>query len=149
MANEVTLVGNVGQDPEIRKTTSGDNIANISLATSERWKNKQGEQQEKTEWHKVVVFGKLADVVQKYVNKGDKLYFRGKLQTRKWQDKEGQDRYSTEVVIDFGGKMEMLGSKGGDNKGYQENVTKAEVTKQDVDMSVNTAQAECDSDIPF
>ncbi len=107
--NKVILVGNVGQDPVVRFTPGGDAIANISLATSERWKDKQGEQQERTEWHRIVVIGKPAEIAQQYVRKGSKLYIEGKLQTRKWQDNNGQDRYITEVLISgFNGQMQIL-----------------------------------------
>lgn len=110
--NKVILVGNVGADPEIRSFDNGDRVANLSLATSESWKDKNtGERREKTEWHRVVVFGKLVDVIEQYVSKGSKLYFEGKLETRKWE-KDGQDRYSTEVVLrGFDSKMVMLDSK--------------------------------------
>lgn len=110
--NKVILVGNLGKDPEIRYTPDGKPIANVTLATSETWKDKQGQQQEKTEWHRIVVFGKLAEIVGEYLKKGSQVYFEGKLQTRKWQDQSGQDRYTTEVVIDsFNGSMQMLGGK--------------------------------------
>ena len=113
--NKVTLIGNVGQDPEIRKTQNGDIIANLSIATSESWKDKNtGERKEKTEWHKVSIFGKTAEVVEKYVTKGSKLYIEGQLQTRKWTDKDGNERYTTEVVVQgFNGNMTMLDSRGG------------------------------------
>ncbi|USE36414.1 single-stranded DNA-binding protein [Endozoicomonas sp. SCSIO W0465] len=107
--NKVILVGNVGQDPVVRFTPGGDAIANISLATSERWKDQHGQQQERTEWHRIVIFGKLTEIAQQLVRKGSKLYIEGKLQTRKWQDSNGQDRYSTEVVVNgFGGQMQIL-----------------------------------------
>lgn len=108
--NKVILIGNVGKDPEVRSAGHSGNVANISLATSETWKDKSsGERKEKTEWHRVVVFGKLADLVQQYVSKGDKLYIEGKLQTRKWTDQNGQDKYSTEVVVSgFDGNMTFL-----------------------------------------
>ncbi len=107
--NKVILVGNVGQDPVVRYTPGGDAIANISLATSDKWKDQQGQQQERTEWHRIVVFGKLAEIAQQLVRKGSKLYIEGKLQTRKWQGQDGQDRYTTEVVVDgFSGVMQML-----------------------------------------
>ncbi len=115
--NKVILVGNLGNDPEIRYTPNGGAIANLSIATSEQWKDKQtGEPREKTEWHRVVIFGKLAEVAGEYLRKGSQVYLEGKLQTRKWQDQQGQDRYSTEVVIDMGGVMQMLGGRasGGD-----------------------------------
>ena len=112
--NKVILVGNLGQDPEVRYTPGGAAITNISIATSESWKDKNtGQMQDKTEWHRVVFFGKLAEIAGEYLHKGSQVYVEGKLQTRKWQDKQGQDRYSTEVVVDsFTGVMQMLGSKG-------------------------------------
>jgi len=142
MANKAILVGNVGQDPEIRHNTAGEPIANISLATSEKWTNKDGEKQEKTEWHRIVIFGKLADVVQKYVKKGDKLYIEGKIQTRKWE-KDGIARYSTEIVLDFGGKMEMLGSKGDSTQ------TTAPSQATIKPVAVDSTLPDIDSEIPF
>lgn len=110
--NKVILVGNLGQDPEVRYMPNGNVVANVTVATSETWKDQQGQQQEKTEWHRVVVFGKLAEIVGEYLRKGSQVYFEGKLQTRKWQDQSGQDRYSTEIVVDsFTGSMQMLGGK--------------------------------------
>ena len=109
--NKVILIGNVGKDPEIRRTQDGRPIANLSIATSESWRDKNtGEKREKTEWHRVVVFSEpLCKVIEQYVKKGSKLYIEGQLQTRKWQDKEGQDKYSTEVVLQgFGGTLTML-----------------------------------------
>ena len=108
--NKVILVGNLGQKPEIRYTQTDSAVANLSLATSESWKDKEtGEQREKTEWHKIVYFGKLAEIAEQYLDKGSKVYVEGKLQTRKWQDKEtGADRYTTEVV---GNELTMLDSK--------------------------------------
>lgn len=112
--NKVILVGNLGQDPEVRYTPGGAAITNISIATSDSWKDKNsGQMQEKTEWHRVVFFGKLAEIAGEYLHKGSQVYVEGKLQTRKWQDKQGQDRYSTEVVVDgFNGVMQMLGGRG-------------------------------------
>jgi single-strand DNA-binding protein len=110
--NKVILIGNIGNDPDTKVMPSGDHVSNISIATSETWKDKQGVQQEKTEWHRVVFFGKLAEIVQQYVKKGSKIYIEGKLQTRKWQDQSGADRYSTEVIVDsFNGVLQMLDSK--------------------------------------
>ncbi len=103
--NKVILIGNVGKDPEVKELTNG-RVANMVMATSERYKDKNGERQEKTEWHNIVIYGKLVDIVEKYVNKGDKLYIEGSITTRKWQDKEGNDRYNTEVKA-F--NMTMLG----------------------------------------
>lgn len=115
--NKVILVGNLGQDPEIRYMPSGDAVANLTLATSESWKDKSGQMQEKTEWHRVAIFGKLAEIAGEYLRKGSQVYFEGSLQTRKWQNKEGQDQYTTEIKVDsFNGVMQMLGSKG-DNSG--------------------------------
>jgi single-strand DNA-binding protein len=114
--NKVILVGNVGKDPEIRTSQSGGKFANITLATSEQWRDKNtGERKERTEWHRVVVFSDaLAKVVEQYVRKGSKLYIEGQLQTRKWQDQSGADRYSTEVVLQgFNAVLTMLDSKGG------------------------------------
>ena len=111
--NKVILVGNLGQDPEIRYTADGRPIANFSIATSESWKDKNsGEKREKTEWHRVVVFGKLAEICGEYLSKGKQVYIEGKLRTRKWQGQDGQDKYTTEVVIDgFNGVMQMLGTR--------------------------------------
>ena len=114
--NKVILLGRLGKDPEIRAMQSGNKVASFSLATSKRWKDKSTqEQKEKTSWHKVVVFGDgLVDIVEKYVKKGSKIYIEGELQTRKWQDQEGKDRYTTEVVLQgFGGNLTLLDSKGG------------------------------------
>lgn len=125
--NKVMLIGNVGADPEIRSFQNGGKVANIRLATSESWKDKNtGERQERTEWHTVAVFGDgLAGVVERYVKKGSKLYVEGKLQTRKWQDQSGNDRYSTEVVLNGpGAVLTMLDGAGGERgerkQGYSE-----------------------------
>ncbi len=112
--NKVILVGNLGRDPEIRTTQSGSKIANLSIATSERWKNKQsGEMQERTEWHSIAIFNEhLVGVAERFLSKGSKVYLEGQLQTRKWQDQSGQDRYSTEVVLNrFKGELQMLDSR--------------------------------------
>ena len=106
--NKVILVGNLGQDPEIRYMQNGKAVANLSMATSETWKDQQGQQQEKTEWHRVIAFDKLAEIIGEYTKKGSKIYCEGKLQTRKWTDQQGVERYSTEVVIS---EMQMLDSK--------------------------------------
>jgi single-strand DNA-binding protein len=119
--NKVILVGNLGRDPEIRRLNNGDPVANLSVATSESWKDKQsGERKEKTEWHRVVIFNpNLCDVAEKYLKKGAKVYLEGQLQTRKWQDQSGQDKYSTEVVIQrFRGDLQMLDSRGEGGSGY-------------------------------
>ena len=114
--NKVILVGNLGKDPEVRRMTSGDPVVNLSVATSESWRDKaSGEKKEKTEWHRVVIFNKnLADVAEKYLRKGAKVYLEGSLQTRKWTDKDGAEKYSTEVVLqNFNGTLVMLDSRGG------------------------------------
>ncbi len=110
--NKVILIGNLGADPEVRYMPSGDAVTNISIATSESWKDKQtGEPREITEWHRVVFFGRLAEIVGQYLRKGSKGYVEGKLRTRKWQGQDGQDRYTTEVVVDINGSMQMLDSR--------------------------------------
>src|SRR5210317_2058833 len=115
--NKVILVGNLGNDPEHRMLPSGGAVTNISIATSEAWKDKNtGQQQERTEWHRVVFFNRLAEIAAEYLRKGSKVYVEGSLRTRKWQDQSGQDRYTTEVVAN---EMQMLDSRGGDNYGGQ------------------------------
>jgi single-strand DNA-binding protein len=111
--NKVIIVGNLGQDPEVKFMPSGEAVANISIATSETWKDKQsGEQKEKTEWHRVSMFGKLAEIAGEYLKKGSKVYIEGKLQTRKWQNAEGKDQYTTEIVLQgYNGVMQMLDGK--------------------------------------
>jgi single-strand DNA-binding protein len=106
--NKVILVGRLGKDPETRYMTNGEAVTNATLATSENWKDKSGEKQEKTEWHNLVFYRRLAEIAGEYLKKGAQIYVEGKLQTRKWQTKEGQDRYTTEIIVD---QMQMLGSK--------------------------------------
>jgi single-strand DNA-binding protein len=109
--NKVILVGNLGKDPEVRYMPNGNAVANITLATTESWKDKQsGEQQEKTEWHRIVMFRRLGEIAGEYLKKGSQVYIEGKLQTRKWQDNSGNDRYTTEIVAS---EMQMLGGRGG------------------------------------
>jgi len=109
--NKVILVGNLGQDPEIRYTANGAAVANITVATSEQWTDRQsGQKQERTEWHRVVLFGRLGEIAGEYLRKGSQVYLEGKLQTRKWQDQNGQDRYTTEIVAN---ELQMLGGRGG------------------------------------
>ena len=119
--NKVILIGNLGQDPEVRYTASGTAIANLRIATSEQWRDKQtGENKENTEWHTVVLFGKTAEIAGQYLKKGRQVYLEGRLQTRKWQDKSGNDRFSTEVV---GNDMQMIGGGaggGGGGGGYDD-----------------------------
>jgi single-strand DNA-binding protein len=118
--NKVILIGNLGAEPDVRYMPSGDAVANVRIATSEAWKDKTtGEMQERTEWHNVVFFGKIAEVVKQYLHKGSKIYVEGKLRTRKWQGQDGQDRYTTEVVVDINGTMQMLdGRPGGGTAEY-------------------------------
>ena len=115
--NKVILIGNLGRDPETRYMPDGGAITNISIATTENWKDKNGEKQEKTEWHRVAFFGKLAEIAGEYLKKGSQVYVEGRLQTRKWQDKDGQDKYTTEIVAD---RMQMLGSRQGMGGGDRE-----------------------------
>ena len=110
--NKVLLIGNLGKDPEVRYTASGTAVASFSLATSEKFKNKDGEWEERTEWHNVTLWGRLAEIAGEYLSKGKTVYIEGRLQTRKWQDKDGKDRYTTEIV---GEKMQMLSRKDGSN----------------------------------
>ncbi len=113
--NKVILIGNLGRDPETRYTQGGSAVTNLRVATAESWKDKQtGEQQERTEWHSVVCFARLGEIAGEYLRKGSKIYIEGRLQTRKWQDKEGHDRYSTEIVAN---EMQMLDSRGGGGDG--------------------------------
>jgi single-strand DNA-binding protein len=113
--NKVILIGNLGADPEVRYLPSGNAVANLSLATSESWKDKQtGEKQERTEWHRVSLFSRLGEIAGEYLKKGSKVYIEGSLRTRKWQDKDGNDRYTTEII---GNEMQMLDSRGGPSEG--------------------------------
>lgn len=143
--NKVILVGNLGKDPEVRYTPDGRAIANITVATSETWTNKQtGQKEEKTEWHRVVIFGKLAEIAGEYLRKGSQVYLSGKLQTRKWQDQSGADRFTTEVVLDFGGEMQMLGGRGGEESG---GAVASKPTKKA--PSAPPVDDDFDDDIPF
>ena len=140
--NKVIIVGSVGNDPDIKATTSGQTIVNMSVATSESWRDKQtGEKVEKTEWHRVVMFGKVAEIAGQYLAKGSQVYIEGKLQTRKWQDKEGHDRYSTEVVVDAGGTMQMLGGK---QEGKQ-----SSYPQKPAQRPAQNSVPDFDDDIPF
>ena len=112
--NKVILIGNLGRDPETRYTTGGDAVTNLNLATSEQWKDKNGEKQERTEWHRVVLFGRQAEIAGEYLKKGRSVYIEGRLQTRKYTDKDGVEKYSTEIVAD---RMQLLGSREGGGGG--------------------------------
>lgn len=119
--NKVILIGNLGQDPDTRYTPNGNAVVNLNLATDESYKDRQtGQMVPRTEWHRIVIFGKVAEVAGQYLRKGSKVYIEGRLQTRKWQGQDGQDRYTTEIVVDINGQMQMLdsrGSEGGMNQG--------------------------------
>ena len=153
--NKVIIVGNAGQDPETRHAANGKAIVNLSLATSETWKDKStGEQREKTEWHRVVFFGKIAEIVSKYVRKGSQIYIEGKLQTRKWQDQSGQDKYTTEIVVDQGGQMQLLGSSSEKlsttvNEGYAPTPTAAPIAPQPPRPPQPPVEEGFDDQIPF
>ena len=135
--NKVILIGSLGKDPEIRHMQNGNAVANVTIATSESWKDKSsGETQERTEWHRVVFFRRLAEVVGEWVKKGSKIYVEGRLQTRKWQDQNGQDRYTTEIVAD---QMQMLDSK----------QSKATPPSQKASPSQQVQEPTFDDDIPF
>ena len=112
--NKVIIVGNLGNDPEIRNLPNGGAVANLSVATSESWKDQQGQPQERTEWHRVTMYRRLAEIAGEYLKKGSQVYLEGKLQTRKWQDQQGNDRYTTEIVAD---QMQMLGGRTGGSQG--------------------------------
>jgi|TARA_R110001632_G_scaffold51487_1_gene128282 single-strand DNA-binding protein len=153
--NKVILIGNLGRDPEVRHTQDGKSITNFSIATSESWMDKQGNKQEKTEWHKVSVFGKLAEIAGQYLKKGSQVYIEGKLQTRKWQNKDGVDQYSTEINLDpFSGVMQMLGSKNdsGGNHAAPQNSSNINVNgtpKSPQQMQNKEPDFGFDDDLPF
>lgn len=147
--NKVILVGNLGQDPETRYMPNGGAVTNISIATSETWKDKQtGEQKDKTEWHRVVIFGKLAEIAGEYLKKGSQVYIEGQLQTRKWQDQSGQDRYTTEVVVNIGGTMQILSGRSNDESGQPQSQQKQQ-NKRPAPQSQNEPPMDFDDDIPF
>ena len=141
--NKVILVGNLGQKPEMRYTATQSAVANISIATTESWKDKEsGEMRDKTEWHRVVYFGKLAEIVEKYLDKGSSVYIEGKLQTRKWQDKSGADRWTTEIV---GSELTMLGSMASNSNSAQSSSNESESPFPQDDSGPGLT----DDDIPF
>lgn len=143
--NKAIILGSLGQDPDIRYTAGGAAVANISIATNEQWKDKEsGEMQERTEWHRVVFFGRLAEIVGEYLRKGSQVYVEGRIQTRKWQDKEGKDRYTTEIVAN---EMQMLGSKSGGTTASFDQTPPAE---QSAPASTSKgSNDDFDDDIPF
>ncbi len=145
--NKVILIGNLGQDPEVRYMPNGNAVANVSLATSESWKDKNtGEMQERTEWHRVVFFQRLGEIVGEYCKKGSKIYVEGRLQTRKWQDKNGQDRYTTEIIAD---QMQMLDSRGGGGAAFTPNTGTSDSGRPAPASSAPAPDADFDDDIPF
>ena len=140
--NKATLIGNLGADPEIRYTANDKAVANIRLATAESWRDREsGEQQERTEWHRVVFFGRLAEIAEQYLRKGSQVYVEGRIQTRKWQDRDGNDRYTTEIV---GNEMQMLGGRGS-NAGETETPRAQTPERSPSEPSAD----EFDDDIPF
>lgn len=143
--NKAIILGSLGQDPDIRYTAGGAAVANISIATNEQWKDKEsGEMQERTEWHRVVFFGRLAEIVGEYLRKGSQVYVEGRIQTRKWQDKEGKDRYTTEIVAN---EMQMLGSKSG---GTTASFDQSQQPQQSAPAtSAGSSNDDFDDDIPF
>lgn len=145
--NKVILVGNLGQDPEVRYMPNGGAVTSLRLATSESWRDKQtGEMKEVTEWHSVVLYGKLAEVAGEYLRKGSQIYIEGHLRTRKWQDQSGQDRYSTEVVVNVGGTMQMLGGKQQPDQPRQQ----SQSTKQRQPTQQSSAPPmDFEDDVPF
>ncbi len=147
--NKAILIGNLGNDPDMRYTAGGAAVANISIATAESWRDKEsGEQQERTEWHRVVAFGRLAEIMGEYLRKGSQVYIEGRIQTRKWQDKEGQDRYTTEIVAN---ELQMLGGKGGGSANY-ESAPQSQQSESPAPKAAASSSApadDFDDDIPF
>ena len=149
--NKVIIIGNLGQDPDMRYTASGDAVAKFSVATSESWKDSNGQMQERTEWHRVVMYRRLAEVAGEYLKKGSEVYLEGKLQTSKWQDATGQDRYTTEIVC---GQMQMLGNRqenGGQNRQqYNPSQQQNGVPQSRINQQQSQAEPDFDpDDIPF
>ena len=145
--NKAILIGNLGVDPETKYTPSGAAVTNIRIATSEQWRDKNtGEQQERTEWHRIVFFGKLAEIAGEYLKKGSKVYIEGRIQTRKWQGQDGQDRYTTEIVAN---EMQMLDSRGGSGGGSNEFDQRPPAQKQGQQPAQQNAEPDFDDDIPF
>ncbi len=146
--NKAILIGNLGAEPEVRYTTNNRAVANVRLATAESWKDREtGQQQERTEWHRVTFYGPLAEIVKEYLHKGSQIYVEGRIQTRKWQDKDGQDRYTTEIVAN---EMQMLGGRGGGGSGtapMERNTPSSRPSSQDTGF--DSGPADFDDDIPF
>jgi len=155
--NKVIIIGNLGQDPETRAMPSGTTVANLRIATSESWKDKtSGEMKEQTEWHSVAMFGRLAEIAGEYLRKGSQVYIEGRLRTRKWQDKSGNDRYTTEIIAN---EMQMLGSRGGGGGGMgatsgdggrgAEKRSKENAEEYAGSVTTSTEKDDFDDDIPF
>jgi single-strand DNA-binding protein len=145
--NKVILIGNLGRDPEVRYSPNGQAIANVNLATSESWKDKNtGEKQERTEWHRVVFFGRLAEIAGEYLKKGMQVYVGGRLQTRKWQDKDGNDRYTTEIVAS---DMQMLGSRSGAGAPDESFASESAPASERSNARAAASADDFDDDIPF
>jgi single-strand DNA-binding protein len=145
--NKVILVGNLGRDPETRAMPSGMTVCNLNIATSESWKDRQsGEQQERTEWHRVALFGKLAEIAGEYLHKGSQVYIEGSLRTRKWQDKQGVERYTTEIIAN---EMQMLGGRGAGGGSSQEGPRDRGAEMEPVGATSGSEREEFDDDIPF
>ena len=142
--NKAIIVGNLGRDPEVRYSASGNAIANVTVATTDSWKDRQsGERQERTEWHRVVFFNRLAEIVAEYLKKGSQVFIEGRIQTRKWEDKDGNERWTTEIVAN---EMQMLGSRPGSNAPVQAPAPAAAQVGADVPQP---PPGEFDDDIPF
>ncbi|MFO6491122.1 single-stranded DNA-binding protein [Hafnia alvei] len=147
--NKAIIVGNLGNDPEVRYMPNGGAVANITLATSESWRDKQtGEQKEKTEWHRVVLFGKLAEVAGEYLRKGSQVYIEGKLTTRKWTDQAGVEKYTTEIHVNVGGTMQMLGGKQDPSSKPAQNIAPQQ-SGQQAPQRNDEPPMDFDDDIPF
>ncbi len=145
--NKVILIGNLGAEPEVRFMPSGQAVANVRLATNETWRDREtGENQERTEWHRVVFFGKLADIVKEYLHKGSQIFVEGRIQTKKWQDKDGHDRYSTEIIAN---EMQMLGARGGGTAPFEDQPPSERAPAPSAAPSSQAAPADLDDDIPF
>lgn len=155
--NKVIIVGTLGNDPEVKYSASGSAIANLSVATSEQWKDKQtGEKKEQTEWHRVVIFGKLAEVAGEYLRKGSQVYIEGQLRTRKWTDNAGVEKYTTEIVVGMNGVMQMIGGKRDDSgqqqqrqQSGQQQQRQQQPPKQQIPQGGNEPPMDFDDSIPF
>lgn len=166
--NKVILIGHLGQDPDVRYMPNGNAVVNMTLATSENWKDKNtGENKEKTEWHRIVLFGKLAEIAGEYLRKGSQVYIEGSLQTRKWQDQNGLERYTTEIIVNIGGTMQMLGNRNSNshiassinennvNAAKTKKLEKESFSKNTTDKytsnkeSISSSEIDFDDEIPF